>query len=133
MGNKTKPLRMESLALMLLLPVFASAAPVEYKIVFTQTFFHGNFGTRNIESDVRHVQGVVREELLDHVALVAKADDEIVDAVGAVHFHDVPQDRATADFDQRFGAEACLFAQARAEAAGEDDGFHKCNAPLDGE
>ena len=35
-----------------------------------------------VEGDVGGVQEVVGEELLDDVALVAEADDEVVDAVG---------------------------------------------------
>ena len=43
--------------------------------------FHPVFA--KVERDVRLMQEVVREIFLDHVALVAKADDEVVDAVAA--------------------------------------------------
>src|SRR5260221_1229270 len=62
-----------------------------------------------VESDVGLVQEVVREILLDHIALVAEADDEIVDAVAGVDFHDMPQDRLAADLDHRFGTRIGLF------------------------
>ena len=101
--------------------------------VFSFVAVSDHLGIRHIEGYVRHVQRVVREELLDHVALVAEADDEIIDAMSTVHLHDMPQNRPSADFNQRLGAADSLFAEARAEAAGEDDGFHKCNAPLVGE
>ena len=53
----------------------------------------------HVEGDVGHVQEVVGEVLLDHVALVATADHEIVDAVRRVELHDVPEDRLAADLD----------------------------------
>src|SRR3546814_21080651 len=48
---------------------------------------------RQVEGDVRPRQGIVAEERLDHVALVAAADHEIVQAVRRVDLHDVPEDR----------------------------------------
>ena len=78
----------------------------------------------HVEGDVGHVQEVVGEVLLDHVALVAAADHEVVDAVGGVHFHDVPQDRLAADFDHGLGARAGFFAESSAQATGEDDCLH---------
>src|SRR5262249_31719729 len=76
------------------------------------------------ERDVRHVQRVVGEILLDEIALVAEADDEVVEAVGGVDLHDVPQDRPAADLDHRLRTEMRLFADARAHAAGEDHDLH---------
>jgi hypothetical protein len=78
-----------------------------------------------VEGHVARVQVVVREELLDDVALVAQADDEVVDPVGRVDLHDVPEDRLVADLDHRLRAHAGLLAHARAEAAGEDHGLHR--------
>jgi len=46
-----------------------------------------------VEGDVARVEVVVGEVLLDEVALVAEADDELLDAVGGVDLHDVPEDR----------------------------------------
>ena len=46
-----------------------------------------------IVCNVRGVQEVVREVLLDDVLLVACADDELVKTVVAVQLHDVPQNR----------------------------------------
>ena len=79
----------------------------------------------HVEGDVGGVEEVVGEELLDDVALVAAADDEVVDAVLGVELEDVPEDGAAADFDHRLGAEGGFFGDARAEAAGEDDCFHR--------
>jgi hypothetical protein len=42
---------------------------------------HFHLVVGHVEGDIGHVQEVVGEVLLDHVALVAAADDEIVDAV----------------------------------------------------
>lgn len=92
-----------------------------------------------VEGDVGHVQEVVGEVLLDHVALVAAADDEVIDAVGGVELHDVPKDRLAADLHHGLGLEIGLLGQACAEATGKDDGFHiesfslmsrsRCRAP----
>ena len=51
------------------------------------------------------MEEVVGEELLDDVALVAQADDEVVDAVLGVELEDVPEDGAAADFDHGLGTE----------------------------
>ena len=51
------------------------------------------------------MQEVVRKVLLDHVSLVATADNELIDPVLAVVLHDVPNDRTTTNLDHRFGSE----------------------------
>ena len=51
---------------------------------------------RHVEGDVGHVQEVVGEVLLDHVALVAAADPDVVDAAGRVDLEDVPEERPAA-------------------------------------
>jgi hypothetical protein len=48
------------------------------------------------------VQDVTREVFLDEMALIAAADYEIIDSVGGVHLHDMPQNRFAADFHQGF-------------------------------
>src|SRR6185436_20751898 len=79
---------------------------------------------RHVERYVRHVQKIVREILLDHVALVAGAHDELVDAVAREDLHDVPQDRVAADLDHRLGPQMRFLADASAESPREYDGFH---------
>ena len=57
----------------------------------------------------RHAVGamaVVDEEILDHLTLVAQRDDELLEAVGGVALHDVPQDRLAPDFHHRLGLQA---------------------------
>ena len=78
-----------------------------------------------VEGDVGQVQEVVGEVFLDHVALVAAADDEVVDAVGGVELHDVPEDRLAADLDHGLGLEVGFLGEARAETTGKNNGFHK--------
>ena len=78
----------------------------------------------HVEGDVGGVEEVVGEELLDDVALVAEADDEVGDAVLGVDLEDVPEDGPAADLDHGLGAESGLLRDASAEAAGEDDCFH---------
>ena len=79
---------------------------------------HLHFITGEVESNVRGMQEVVGEVLLHHVALVAQADHEVVDAKMRIELEDVPQHRLAADFDHRFGAERGFLAYSGAEAAG---------------
>jgi hypothetical protein len=71
--------------------------------------FHGV--VVQVEGHVRGMQEVVGEELLDHITLVAAADDELVDAVRRIALEDVPEDRLAADFDHRLGLDRCLFTE----------------------
>jgi hypothetical protein len=48
-----------------------------------------------------------------------------------VDLQDVPQDRHSADVDHGFGPDGCFLADAGAETAGEDDGFHGDGSPED--
>src|SRR6185436_3334141 len=63
--------------------------------------------------------------LLDDIALVPAADHEVVHAVGGIDLHDVPEDGLAADLDHRLGPDAGLLADARAEASGQNDRFHR--------
>ena len=84
--------------------------------------FHG--AINHIEGYVGLVQEIIGEILFDQKTLIAAANDEFVDPVGRVNFHDVPQDRPTTDFYHRLGLEHGFFAEAGTEAAGQDNGFH---------
>ena len=91
----------------------------------------GHLVVVHVEGDVGGVEEVVGEELLDDVALVSAADDEVIDAVLGVDLEDVPEDGAATDFDHGLGAEGGLFRDASAETAGEDYCFHSvCFAPI---
>ena len=85
---------------------------------------HFHLVVRQIEGDTRHVQKIVREVFLDHIALVTEANDEIVNAMMRIHFHDVPQNRLAADFDHRFGLQMRFLADTRAQPACQNNGFH---------
>ena len=62
------------------------------------------------------MQEVVRKVLLDDMLLVARAYDELVEAVMAVQLHDVPQDGHTAQFYHGLGFELAFFTDAGAIA-----------------
>ena len=49
------------------------------------------------------MQEVVGKVLFDNVTFIATADDKVVDAVGGVKLHDVPEDWFASDFDHGFG------------------------------
>ena len=76
------------------------------------------------EGDVAGHPEVVAEEVLDDVAFVAEAKDEILVAVGGVGFHDVPKDGTVADGNHGFGAVFGLLAQTGAFATAEYNDFH---------
>ena len=86
---------------------------------------HFHMGVRHVKGDIGHVQEVVREVLLDEVALVAAADHEVIHAIRDINFHNVPNNRLAADLDHRLGLEVGLFGDAGTETIGEDNGFHK--------
>ncbi len=80
---------------------------------------------RQIKRDVGHVQAVVGEIFLDHVALEAAADDEVADAVGVIDLHDVPEDRLAADLDHRLRLQMRLLGNTRAKPASQNHRFHE--------
>ena len=84
----------------------------------------------HVEGDVRHVQEVVSEVLFDNIAFIAAADDKVVDSVGGVELHDVPEDWFASNFDHGLWLEVRLFGDAGSETSGEDNGFHKFK-PID--
>ena len=57
-----------------------------------------------IKRNIAGMQEVIREPLLDHVLLVARADDKVVKAVVGIFLHDMPEDRHSTDLYHRFRA-----------------------------
>jgi hypothetical protein len=60
-----------------------------------------------------------------HIALVAAADHEFVDAKAALGDQGVPQNRPTTNFHRWLGHEAGFHADASTQAAGQDQGVHE--------
>lgn len=71
-----------------------------------------------VEGDVRVIQEIIGEILLDDFSAVTAANNEFVYVVRGVGFHQVPQNRLVTDIDHRLGSNRALFANARAESAG---------------
>jgi len=78
----------------------------------------------HVEGHIGGMQEIVGKILLDDVALVAAADDEVVDAVLGIDLQDVPKNGPPANLDHRLGPDNRLFGKARAKAAREYYGFH---------
>ena len=76
------------------------------------------------ETEIGTGQVVIEEVALDHPALVAEAQDEVLEAVVREPFHDVPENRPVADRDHRLGDVVGHVADARALASAQDDDFH---------
>src|SRR5882762_4700371 len=79
----------------------------------------------DVKCNVRHVQEVIREILLDDVALVSEANHEFVDSIVRVNLHDVPQYWPATNFDHRLRLEMGFLAYASAESSSENDCFHR--------
>ena len=77
-----------------------------------------------MEGHIAHVQEVVCEVFLDHIALIAAADHKLFDSMGAKDLEDVPEDRLAADFHHGLGLEVGFFADAGAKATSKDYSFH---------
>jgi hypothetical protein len=91
---------------------------------FGLILMHGDLVVAKIEGDIGLMQKVIREVLLDHIALVTKANDEVGYAVVRVCLHDMPKDRSSADLDHRLRPNDRLFGQSRTKSAGKDDCLH---------
>ncbi len=75
-----------------------------------------------------HVAGiplVIAEEVLDHFAFVAEAQDEILVAVVGVDLHDMPKYRPFANRHHRFGPKLGFLAQARPQTTAQNHHFHQ--------
>src|SRR5205823_346410 len=79
---------------------------------------HRHLVVVHVKCHIGSMQEVVGEILLDDIALVAAADDEVIDAVLRIDLQDVPKNGPAANLDNR------LFRKARAEPARENYGFH---------
>lgn len=55
---------------------------------------------------------IIQKILLNHLASIAQAEDEVSVAMVSVEFHDVPDDGLLADQDHGLGAKFCLFSEA---------------------
>ena len=91
---------------------------------FGATLVHVHGVLAHVESDIRHIEKVVGEVLLDLVALVAAADHKIIDSVGGINLHDVPKDRLATDFHHGFRLGVGLLGYPGAKAAGQNDCLH---------
>ena len=83
--------------------------------------FHGV--VLHVERDIRHVQEIVREILLDQITAVPKAHHEVVYPVPGINLHDVPEDRLAAYLDHRLRAQVRFFADPRTQPARQYDDF----------
>lgn len=73
-------------------PEFFRVGAVHLKTVRQQ--IDGNIGIVNV---------IIKEVFLDHVTLIADTDDKIVETLGFVYFHEMPQERLFTNFDHGFG------------------------------
>ena len=67
--------------------------------------------------DVVCERGKIQEKIADVIPLVTEQQNKFVEAMGAVNFHDVPQDGAVANRRHRLGNHVTDFTEARATAS----------------
>jgi hypothetical protein len=77
-----------------------------------------------MKGHIGHMEEVVRKIFLDHVTFVAEADYKIVEAVMAVDFHDMPEDRTAPHLHHRLRTDAGFFAQPGAPASCQNNDLH---------
>ena len=80
---------------------------------------------REVDRHVRGLQVVIREERLDHMPLVTEGQDKFGNAVRGVDFHDVPENRPTADFHHWLGTGLRFLHQPGSIATGENHSLAK--------
>ena len=89
---------------------------------------HLVFAVGEVICNIGGVQEIIREILLDHMLLIPGADHKIVEAVMAVELHDMPEDRHAAQIHHGLWFELAFFGNARSEAAGENNNFHRISS-----
>jgi hypothetical protein len=67
---------------------------------------------------------VVQEVLLDHVAAIPEAQNELAHSVVGVHLHDVPEDGTASDLHHRFGAELGLLSETGTQSTAQNYNLH---------
>jgi hypothetical protein len=86
---------------------------------------HSDLVVTKIKGDIGLMQEVVREILLDHIALVTKANDEVIHAIVSVRLHDMPKDWSSADLDHGLRSDDRFLGESRTKSASKDDCLHE--------
>src|SRR5260221_8673876 len=63
-------------------------------------------------SEVVSHRFIVQEIIFDDISLIAQTQDEALKPILSINLHDMPQNRASANLDHRFGFVLRLFAKA---------------------
>src|SRR5450830_1800882 len=77
-----------------------------------------------IDGHVGHVQDIVGKILLDGISFVPKTDDKILNAIGRICLHDMPEDGLATDFNHWLRAKSRLLTQSRTDSSCKDDCLH---------
>jgi hypothetical protein len=79
----------------------------------------------HVECHIGHVQKIVGKIFLDHEAFVSAADDKIIQSISGIYFHDVPQNRFTANLDHGLWPAVGFFGEPSPHTTRKDNYFHK--------
>src|SRR5262249_25733250 len=77
-----------------------------------------------VKCHVGSVQEIVGKVLFDHVSLVAKANNEIINAMVRVDLEDMPKDRFATNLDHWFGSGNRFLTQTSTEAPSKNYRLH---------
>ena len=80
---------------------------------------------RHVDGEVRMQRVIVKKERFHVLGFVAQCEDEIGVFVMGINAHDVPKHGVSTDWHHRLRDIIRIFGEPGAEAAGEDDSFHK--------
>ena len=78
----------------------------------------------HVEGDVRIVQKIIGEKLLDDILLIARQDDKLPEAIGGVVLHDMPENRHLTDLDHGLRLQMRLLRNPGTEAARKNCNLH---------
>jgi hypothetical protein len=82
----------------------------------------------NVERRITDVEKVISEVAFNYISQIPAANHKIIDSAMRENFHDVPQNRHSADLDHRLGAEMALLADSGTRASRQNYGL-QCFPP----
>ena len=83
----------------------------------------------NVKGYIGHMQKIIGKILLDDITLIAAANNELINTVGGIYLHDMPEYRLAADLYHRLWLQMSFFTYTRAETTGKDDSLHNIISP----
>src|ERR1700704_1175037 len=77
--------------------------------------------------DVGVVKEIVEKIFLDHITFVSQANNKIVESLGGINFHNMPEYRVIPYLNHRFRPQMGFFRYPGTHATCKNDNFHCAN------